>query len=38
VIDLYSRTQVGTKVVVLPVNHRQIAMLPAASGSANNLR
>ena len=38
VIDLYSRTQVGTKVVVLPVSHRQIAMLPAASGSANNLR
>jgi hypothetical protein len=29
---------VGTKVVVLPVSHRQIAMLPAASGSANNMR
>jgi hypothetical protein len=24
--------------VVLPVSYRQIAMLPAASGSANNLR
>jgi lipoprotein-anchoring transpeptidase ErfK/SrfK len=38
VIDLYSRTQLGTKVVVLPMSHRQIAMLPAASSSANNLR
>jgi lipoprotein-anchoring transpeptidase ErfK/SrfK len=41
VIDLYGRTHVGTKVVVLPMSHRQIAMasvLPAASGSANNLR
>ena len=38
VIDLYGRTHVGTKVVVLPISHHQIAMLPAASGSANNLR
>ncbi len=41
VIDLYARTQVGTKVVVLPMSHHQIAMVSAPSatgGPANNLR
>ena len=32
VIDLYERTHVGTKVVVLPLNDRQLAQL--ATGSA----
>ena len=45
VIDLYSRTQLGTKVVVLPMTNKGCAssdrfMPPAApaSISANNLR
>jgi lipoprotein-anchoring transpeptidase ErfK/SrfK len=41
VIDLYARTQIGTKVVVLPTSHHQIAMVSApsaTSGPANNLR
>jgi len=41
VIDLYARTHVGTKVVVLPMGHRQIAMTsvpPAANALADNLR
>jgi lipoprotein-anchoring transpeptidase ErfK/SrfK len=40
VIDLYARAQVGTKVVVLPASHRQVAMIsaPAANGLTSNLR
>jgi lipoprotein-anchoring transpeptidase ErfK/SrfK len=41
VIDLYGRAQIGTKVVVLPMSHHQIAMVSvpsATNGSANNLR
>jgi lipoprotein-anchoring transpeptidase ErfK/SrfK len=41
VIDLYARTQIGTKVVVLPTSHHQIAMVSvpsATNGSTNNLR
>jgi lipoprotein-anchoring transpeptidase ErfK/SrfK len=41
VIDLYGRTQIGTKVVVLPMNHHHIAMTSvpsAANGLSDNLR
>jgi lipoprotein-anchoring transpeptidase ErfK/SrfK len=41
VIDLYTRAHVGTKVVVLPASHRQIAMTSgpvAANGLADSLR
>jgi lipoprotein-anchoring transpeptidase ErfK/SrfK len=41
VIDLYARTQIGTKVVVLPTSHHQIAMISVPSptnGLTNNLR
>ena len=41
VIDLYTRAHVGTKVVVLPAGHRQIAMTSApvaANGLADSLR
>jgi lipoprotein-anchoring transpeptidase ErfK/SrfK len=31
VIDLYSRTQIGTKVVVLPMDHRHLALANMAS-------
>jgi lipoprotein-anchoring transpeptidase ErfK/SrfK len=41
VIDLYSRARVGTKVIVLPMSHRQVAMasLPSATDvMTDNLR
>jgi hypothetical protein len=31
VIDLYERTRVGTKVVVLPINNRHVAQLATGS-------
>ncbi len=36
VIDLYARAHVGTKVIVLPMSHRQVASLPSAL--TDNLR
>jgi lipoprotein-anchoring transpeptidase ErfK/SrfK len=41
VIDLYARTHIGTKVVVLPMSHHQVAMVSApsaANGLTDNLR
>jgi hypothetical protein len=41
VVDLYARAHVGTKVIVLPMSHRQVAMasLPAATDAiTDNLR
>jgi lipoprotein-anchoring transpeptidase ErfK/SrfK len=38
VIDLYARTHVGAKVVVLPINHRHLAQTEAANAFAESLR
>jgi len=41
VVDLYTRARVGTKVIVLPMGHRQVAMasLPSATDVlTDNLR
>ncbi len=38
VIDLYGRTHIGTRVVVLPIDHRHIAQTETANAFAESLR